>query len=239
MRHLAKGRKLGRTTAHRKATLQALAVALIKHKSIQTTLPKAKELRGFIEPLITKAKTDTTHNRRQVFSALRDKEAVTILFNEVAEKVGDRPGGYTRVLKLGVRLGDAAQVALIELVDYNDVKPESKREKKKTRRAGRSKTAAATEAAPKKSEQAKEGNEEEAAKAVEAVEESVSEDTAEDTKAQAEEVDTETVDTKKAEAETSAEESKTKKEEAASAEAEEPEADASNDDDASDDEEKK
>lgn len=139
MRHQVKGRKLGRTTPHRKATLQALSVALIKEQRIQTTLPKAKELRTFIEPIITKAKEDTTHNRRQVFSKLRDKYAVTELFDNVIPAVGDRPGGYTRVLKLGNRLGDSAQMAVIELVDFNDVKPETvEKKKKRTRRAGKS-----------------------------------------------------------------------------------------------------
>jgi large subunit ribosomal protein L17 len=139
MRHQVKGRKLGRSTPHRKATLQALAVALIKEQRIQTTLPKAKELRTFVEPIITKAKEDTTHNRRQVFSKLRDKYAVTELFDNIIPEVGDRPGGYTRVLKLGRRLGDSAQMAVIELVDFNDVKPESAdKKKKRTRRAGKS-----------------------------------------------------------------------------------------------------
>ncbi|MGM0745355.1 50S ribosomal protein L17 [Rhodohalobacter sp.] len=139
MRHRVKGRKLGRSTPHRKATLQALAVALIKEQRIQTTLPKAKELRTYVEPIITKAKEDTTHNRRQVFSKLRDKYAVTELFDNVIPEVGDRPGGYTRVVKLGRRLGDSAQLAVIELVDFNDVKPESAEKKqKRTRRAGKS-----------------------------------------------------------------------------------------------------
>lgn len=139
MRHQVKGRKLGRSTPHRKATLQALAVALIQKQRIQTTLPKAKELRTFVEPIITKAKEDTTHNRRQVFSKLRDKYAVTELFDNIIPEVGDRPGGYTRVLKLGRRLGDSAQMAVIELVDFNDVKPESAdKKKKRTRRAGKS-----------------------------------------------------------------------------------------------------
>ncbi len=139
MRHQVKGRKLGRSTPHRKATLQALAVALIKEQRIQTTLPKAKELRTFVEPIITKAKEDSTHNRRQVFSKLRDKYAVTELFDNIIPEVGDRPGGYTRVLKLGRRLGDSAQMAVIELVDFNDVKPESaEKTKKRTRRAGKS-----------------------------------------------------------------------------------------------------
>lgn len=153
MRHLVKGKKLGRSTSHRKATLQALAVALIKNKSIKTTVTKAKELRGFVEPLITKSKSDTTHNRRQVFASLQDKVSVTELFTEIAPKVGDRPGGYTRVLKLGFRLGDGAEMAVIELVDYNDVKPESKSDsKKKTRRAGRSKKTTTSPAEVKKAD---------------------------------------------------------------------------------------
>ena len=137
MRHRVKGRKLGRTKAHREATLRALGSALIKEHRIQTTLPKAKELRTFIEPLITVAKVDNTHNRRKVFSYLQDKVAVTELFNEVGPAAADRPGGYTRVLKLGHRLGDSADMAVIELVDFNDVQPESKSQKKRrTRRGG-------------------------------------------------------------------------------------------------------
>lgn len=139
MRHQVKGRKLNRTASHRKATLQALSVALIKEQRIRTTVAKAKELRRFVEPLITKAKTDTTHNRRQVFSALQDKYAVTELFDNIGPEAKDRPGGYTRVLKLGFRLGDSAEMAMIELVDFNDVKPEIGGTKtKKTRRAGKS-----------------------------------------------------------------------------------------------------
>ncbi|GEM_PF-30631 len=140
MRHLVKGRKLGRTSSHRKATLSALAVALIEEHRITTTVAKAKELRRFIEPLITKAKVDTTHNRRQVFSKLRDKYAVTDLFEDIGPLVKDRPGGYTRVLKLGFRQGDGAELAMIELVDYNDNPPEVlEGKKKRTRRAGKSK----------------------------------------------------------------------------------------------------
>lgn len=154
MRHQVKGRKLGRTTPHRKATLQALSVALITEKRIKTTLPKAKELRRYVEPVITKAKNDTTHNRRQVFASLQDKYAVTELFDNIAPAVGDRPGGYTRVLKIGRRLGDAAELAVIELVDFNDVKPEKKEAKKKrTRRAGKSNKS--EEAAEKVSEEVK------------------------------------------------------------------------------------
>ena len=140
MRHLNKGRKLGRTRSHRKATLSALSVALIKEHRIVTTVPKAKELRTFVEPLITKAKEDTSHNRRQVFSKLKDKAAVTHLFDEVAKKAMDRPGGYTRVIKLGYRSGDNAQMGVVELVDYNDIKPKDTQKKKGTRRAGKSKS---------------------------------------------------------------------------------------------------
>ncbi|TVR17810.1 MAG: 50S ribosomal protein L17 [Balneolaceae bacterium] len=139
MRHQVRGRKLGRTKPHRKATLQALSCALIKERRIKTTLAKAKELRTYIEPLITTAKVDNTHNRRKAFSVLQDKYAVTELFEEVGPAAADRPGGYTRVLKLGFRLGDAADMAVIELVDFNDVQPEKKEAKKKrTRRAGKS-----------------------------------------------------------------------------------------------------
>jgi len=139
MRHRVKGRKLGRTKPHREATLRALGTALIQEHRIKTTLPKAKELRTFVEPLITVAKEDTTHNRRKAFSSLQSKEAVTHLFEEVGPAAADRPGGYTRVLKLGYRFGDAAQMAVIELVDFNDVKPEgTETKKKRTRRAGKS-----------------------------------------------------------------------------------------------------
>jgi large subunit ribosomal protein L17 len=138
MRHLVKGRKLGRTSSHRNATMKALSVALIKEHRIVTTLPKAKELRTFVEPLITRAKEDTSHNRRKVFSQLMDKKAASLLFDEVALKAKDRPGGYTRVIKIGTRSGDGAEMAVIELVDYNDIKPEDSTKKKRTRRAGKS-----------------------------------------------------------------------------------------------------
>jgi len=123
MRHRKKGKKLGRTSPHRKRTLQALSNALIENKNITTTIAKAKALRPFVEPLITRAKDDTEHNRRQVFRHLQNKETVNELFGEVAEKVGNRPGGYTRIIKLGQRSGDGAELALVELVDYNDVQP--------------------------------------------------------------------------------------------------------------------
>ena len=137
MRHGNKIKKLGRTHAHRKATMAALSTALIEHKRITTTLPKAKALRTFVEPIINRAKEDTTTNRRQVFRRLQSKEAVKTLFGEIADVLGDRPGGYTRVVKLGQRAGDAAELAIIELVDFNDVKPEGGGTKKKTRRSRR------------------------------------------------------------------------------------------------------
>jgi len=146
MRHRVKGRKLSRTSSHRKATMRALATALIKEHRIVTTIAKAKELRHFVEPLITRAKVDNHHNRTQVFSSLQDKYVVTALFDEVGPKSKDRPGGYTRIVKIGFRQGDGAEMAVIELVDYNDVQPEGKGTKKKrTRRAGKSSTTSTSE----------------------------------------------------------------------------------------------
>jgi len=142
MRHGKKGNNLGRKTAHRKAMLANMACSLIEHKRINTTVAKAKALKLFFEPLVTKCKEDTTHNRRLVFSKLRDKYAVTELFRDVAVKVADRPGGYTRIIKLGNRLGDNAQMALIELVDYNETYATDKKAKttRRSRRGGGSKT---------------------------------------------------------------------------------------------------
>ena len=164
MRHGKKINHLGRQTAHRKAMLANMACSLIEHKRINTTVAKAKALKQFVEPLVTKSKEDTTHNRRIVFSKLRDKNAITELFREVAPKVGDRPGGYTRIIKLGNRLGDNADMALIELVDYNEIYNVNKPEKKKsTRRAGRGKKSADTaQTKPEASAEDKknEGNEE-------------------------------------------------------------------------------
>ncbi|MBZ9651474.1 50S ribosomal protein L17 [Psychroflexus montanilacus] len=139
MRHRKKFNHLGRTSSHRKAMLSNMACSLIEHKRINTTVAKAKALRTFVEPLITKSKLDTTHNRRLVFSKLKDKYMVAELFREVAPKVGERPGGYTRIIKLGNRLGDAAEMAMIELVDFNDVYTPGKKQakKKSTRRAGK------------------------------------------------------------------------------------------------------
>ncbi len=138
MRHGKKVNHLGRTDSHRKAMLANMASSLILHKRITTTLAKAKALRIYVEPLITKSKSDTTHSRRTVFSYLKDKESVTILFREVAEKVATRPGGYTRIVKMENRLGDNAEMAIIELVDYNTVyiKGNTVTEKKSTRRRG-------------------------------------------------------------------------------------------------------
>jgi len=151
MRHGDKINNLGRTASHRKALLSNLAVQLIAHKRIVTTLAKAKTLRTYIEPLITKAKDNTTHQRRVVFSYLQDKEAITELFGPVAEKVAGRPGGYTRIIKLGTRVGDNAETALIELVDFNEVYGKGKGEAKeatgkRTRRAGGGKKKATTKA---------------------------------------------------------------------------------------------
>ncbi|MBQ0769437.1 MAG: 50S ribosomal protein L17 [Bizionia sp.] len=137
MRHGKKVNHLGRQTAHRKAMLANMACSLIQHKRINTTVAKAKALKQFVEPMITKSKDDTTHNRRIVFSRLRQKDAVTELFRDVAAKVGDRPGGYTRIIKLGNRLGDNADMAMIELVDYNEIYNAGKAEKKTTRRSRR------------------------------------------------------------------------------------------------------
>ena len=134
MRHGKKVIHLGRKTAHRKSMLANLGCALIEHKRINTTVTKAKALKRFIEPIITRSKTDSTHNRRIAFSLLRDKKTITELFREVASKVGDRPGGYTRVIKVGNRLGDNASMAMIELVDFNEIYNTEKITKKKTRR---------------------------------------------------------------------------------------------------------
>ena len=135
MRHGKKFNHLSRKTAHRSAMLANMACSLIEHKRINTTVAKAKELRKFIEPLITRSKEDTTHNRRNTFRYLRSKFAVTELFREVSVKVGDRPGGYTRIIKTGNRLGDNAEMCMIELVDYNEIySNEGKAKAKKTTR---------------------------------------------------------------------------------------------------------
>ena len=142
MRHGKKFNHLGRQKGHRKALLTNMAVSLIQHKRINTTLAKAKALRLFVEPLITKAKTDSSHSRRVVFSYLQKKEAIQELFGDIATKVADRPGGYTRILKTGTRLGDNADMCLIELVDYNENLLTSVAPKKKSRRRSTKKTVA-------------------------------------------------------------------------------------------------
>ena len=136
MRHGKKFNHLSRKTAHRKAMLANMACSLIEHKRINTTITKAKALRQYVEPIITKSKDDSTHNRRIVFSYLRDKFAVSELFRDVAVKVGDRPGGYVRIIKLGNRQGDNASMAMVELVDYNEIYNPKAKKKKSTRRRG-------------------------------------------------------------------------------------------------------
>jgi len=151
MRHSKKFNHLGRTSAHRKAMLSNMANSLIFHKRITTTLAKAKALRVYVEPLITKAKDDSTHSRRVVFEYLKSKTAVSMLFRDVAEKVGDRPGGYTRILKTGNRLGDNAEMCIIELVDFNEnmlAAKESKAKPAKSRRGGKKKADAPKAVAP-------------------------------------------------------------------------------------------
>src|SRR5580765_4849639 len=150
MRHGDKINNLGRKKAHRDALLMNLTCQLIQHKKIITTLAKAKALRVYVEPLITKAKQNTTHQRRVVFSYLQDKEAINELFGTVAEKIAGRPGGYTRIIKLGIRVGDNAETAMIELVDFNDIygkgKGEVKESARRTRRGGSRKKAAGEKA---------------------------------------------------------------------------------------------
>ncbi len=136
MRHQVRGRKLGRTASHKRALLKSLATSLLKHKRIKTTVAKAKETRGFVESLITKAKKNDLHTQRYIIGYINDKEVVKELFSEIIPKIGDRPGGYTRVIKLGNRMGDAAEMAILELVDYNDVinaKAEEHKEKKEAK----------------------------------------------------------------------------------------------------------
>lgn len=151
MRHGKKINHLSRTSAHRKAMFANMASSLIEHKRINTTTAKAKALRQFVEPLITKSKLDTTHNRRLVFMKLRNKQAVSELFREIAPKVGERPGGYTRVIKMGNRQGDNAEMAMIELVDYNetyDLKSgESKKKTRRSRRGGKKNSTSEKESA--------------------------------------------------------------------------------------------
>ncbi len=158
MRHGKKVNHLSRQAGHRKSMLANMACSLIEHKRINTTVAKAKALKQFVEPLITKSKEDTTHNRRIVFAYLRNKYAVTELFRDVAAKVGDRPGGYTRIIKLGNRLGDNADMAMIELVDFNELYNGGKKEEKKgrSRRGGKKTTSTAAPAAAPAVEEAPE-----------------------------------------------------------------------------------
>jgi large subunit ribosomal protein L17 len=138
MRHRLKGSKLGRTASHKKATMRSLSIALLTHHRVVTTLAKAKELRRYVEPIINRSKEDTMHNRREVFSFIHDNKTVTKLFDEIGLKVADREGGYTRVVKIGYRTGDSADMAVIELVDYNTSETaDTGKKKKRTRRAGK------------------------------------------------------------------------------------------------------
>jgi large subunit ribosomal protein L17 len=149
MRHNVKGRKLGRTASHRSALLNSLATSLLKHKRIRTTLAKAKETRGFVESIITKARKNDSNSVRQVMRFINDKEVVKELFADIVPKVGDRPGGFTRVIKLGNRKGDAASMAIIELVDYNEVinkKAEAEKDKKESKKETKGKNKEVEEA---------------------------------------------------------------------------------------------
>ncbi len=184
MRHRKKINHLGRTASHRQATLSNMAASLILHKRINTTLAKAKALKLYVEPLITKSKVDSTHSRRVVFSYLGNKEAVSELFREVAQKIADRPGGYTRILKTGFRKGDGAEMCFIELVDYNAnmLKTAEESKQKTTRRSSRRKGKTAGEAAVVAGKPAEKTEE----KPVEAVAEVPAEEVAEETQAAAE-----------------------------------------------------
>lgn len=151
MRHKKSFNHLGRTTSHRHAMLSNMANSLLIHKKISTTLAKAKALRVYVEPIITRAKSDTTHNRREVFSLLQSKTVVTELFRDIVLKIGDRPGGYTRILKVGNRLGDNAEMCIIELVDYNEnMLSAPKKEVGKKRRSRKKSDAVVAEETPKK-----------------------------------------------------------------------------------------
>jgi large subunit ribosomal protein L17 len=172
MRHGKKFNHLGRTSTHRKAMLSNMATSLILNKRIETTVAKAKELRKYVEPLLTRAKDDTTHSRRTVFSYLKNKESLKTLFGEVAEKIASRPGGYTRIIKLGTpRLGDNADVCIIELVDYNETmlgggtapaKAKTRRSRKGGKDEGSAEVQASAEAKPKKKAKSDEGTAEKA-----------------------------------------------------------------------------
>ena len=169
MRHNKKFNHLGRTASHRSAMLANMAISLIEHKRITTTVAKAKALKKYVEPLITKAKDDSTNSRRVVFSYLQNKEAIKELFGEVAAKVGDRPGGYTRIIKLGTRQGDAAQICFIELVDFDPdmAKDAGKKKTRRSRRSSGAKAEAPAAEAPVAEEAKVEAPAEEAAPAAE------------------------------------------------------------------------
>lgn len=175
MRHGKKFNHLGRTASHRSALLSNMACSLIEHKRINTTVAKAKALRVYVEPLLTKAKEDTTHNRRIVFSYLQSKEAVTELFRSVAPKIAERNGGYTRIIKTGFRQGDAADMALIELVDFNELYNPNAEEKKTTRRSRRATTTAKKEAVVADAPKVEEKVEEAKAEATDSTEEKTAE----------------------------------------------------------------
>lgn len=217
MRHGDKVNNLGRTAAHRRALLANLAISLIEHKRITTTLAKAKALRQYVEPLVTKAKSNTTHSRRVVFSYLQNKTAITELFGPIAEKVGERPGGYVRIIKLGFRRGDGAETAMIEFVDFNEVyNPNAGKVKqaKKTRRGGRKPAAASAIAAETTAPVAEEVAAEEVVETVAATEPAVeevvaqAEETAEQAETAAAEVEETVVEAAEEATETPAEEKK-------------------------------
>ena len=184
MRHGKKINHLSRKTAHRSAMLANMACSLIEHKRINTTLAKAKALRKYVEPLITKSKDDTTHNRRVVFSYLKDKKASSTLFRDVAPKISDRPGGYTRIIKLNNRLGDNAEMAMIELVDFNELLTKDQVKKKKTRRRGGKKTASSAPVSDPAPIEDAEIIETEEVEVINENKEEKSEDTANETKAE-------------------------------------------------------
>ncbi len=207
MRHKKSFNHLGRTSSHRKAMLANMASSLIMHKRIVTTLAKAKALRGYVEPLITKAKNDTTHSRRMIFKHLTDKYAVTELFREISAKVGDRPGGYTRIIKLENRLGDNAEMAMIELVDYNEnlLSEKTAKKTKTRRRRGGSKKSAATavetteKVAKTETAEAKDETKEEVKQEVEVKDEKVVEEPKKEAKEEAKEEEAKKDDKKEGE----------------------------------------
>ncbi|MDH5381427.1 MAG: 50S ribosomal protein L17 [Cyclobacteriaceae bacterium] len=167
MRHGKKINHLGRTAPHRKAMLSNMASSLIENKRITTTLAKAKALRKYVEPLLTKAKNNTTHSRRVVFSYLQNKETVQMLFDDIATKIADRPGGYTRIIKMGNRLGDNAEMCLIELVDYNELLLKDDSTTKAKTRRGRRSGSKTTEATAEVTEKVKKGKKEETSSVIE------------------------------------------------------------------------